>query len=65
MLTLTPASSGDQAINVILFLSMSSAWYVFRAELSNQPGTLSASKIVFEVVDSVSGTLAHSTLARL
>lgn len=63
---MTPASSGDQAMKVILFLEecQHSRCRKF-ADLQrcvHLPRTLAGSKLVLEVVDGVTGTLADSAL---
>lgn len=62
-----PASSGDQARKVILFLQRVSAAPVLGVQdvrKDSIPGTLARGQLVLDVVDCVPGTLADSALQR-
>jgi hypothetical protein len=65
-LTITPASSGDQAMNVILFLrcklALRSSIVPCCLVCELLPHTLAGSQLIFDIVDGITGSLAHGTL---
>ena len=58
-----PASSGDQAMKVILFLCVCqfTARYLM-VPGKCLPGALAGREVVLDVIDGISGSLAHGTL---